>query len=233
MRTVARDGVTFIRDGVRGRGGNDKILDASNRAGVKDGVIPSVTVDSGNATKESVSPSVVDETVAKDKQSPVVDTTGLGSYPPLPTQGTTTAGNIPSKSSYANVVGKLSGTKVNFCTLFTPGGNGIDVVVLVESIRAISERFANTAYGFFLGKRVAYPIVANYVRNTWDKYGLVRSMFSSSTGLFPFNLAPWSSYARAIIELRADVKVKDNIVVTMPKITREGYYTCNIRVKYE
>ncbi|GJT29846.1 putative dual specificity protein phosphatase DSP8 [Tanacetum coccineum] len=33
---------------------------------------------------------------------------------------------------------------------------------------------------------VAYPIVANYVRNTWGKYGLVRSMFSLSTGLFSF-----------------------------------------------
>ncbi|GKE11394.1 hypothetical protein Tco_1414945, partial [Tanacetum coccineum] len=42
-----------------------------------------------------------------------------------------------------------------------------------------------------------------------------------------------SSYARAMIELRADVELKDNIVVTMPKITREGYYTCNIRVEYE
>ncbi|GJW40775.1 phloem protein 2-like protein [Tanacetum coccineum] len=54
---------------------------------------------------------------------------------------------------------------------------------------AISERFANTAYGFFLGKRVAYPVVANYVRNTWGKYGLVRSMFSSSTGLFSFQFS--------------------------------------------
>ncbi|GKD48266.1 hypothetical protein Tco_1277242, partial [Tanacetum coccineum] len=34
--------------------------------------------------------------------------------------------------------------------------------------KAISEQFANTAYGFFLGKCVAYPVVANYVRNTWD-----------------------------------------------------------------
>ncbi|GKA78717.1 hypothetical protein Tco_0785254 [Tanacetum coccineum] len=32
-------------------------------------------------------------------------------------------------------------------------GNEIDVVVPMESIRAISERFANTAYGFFLVKR--------------------------------------------------------------------------------
>ncbi|GJR58766.1 hypothetical protein Tco_1500928 [Tanacetum coccineum] len=42
-----------------------------------------------------------------------------------------------------------------------------------------------------------------------------------------------SSYARAMIELRANVELKDNIVAAMPKITREGYYTCNIRVEYE
>ncbi|GJV91656.1 hypothetical protein Tco_1539469 [Tanacetum coccineum] len=42
-----------------------------------------------------------------------------------------------------------------------------------------------------------------------------------------------SSYARAMIELRADVELKDNIVVAMPKITREGFYTCKIRVEYE
>ncbi|GKD34321.1 hypothetical protein Tco_1249830 [Tanacetum coccineum] len=85
-----------------------------------------------------------------------------------------------------------------------------------ESIRAISARFANTVYGFFLGKRVAYPVVANYVRNTWGKYRLGRS-----------------GYARVMIKVRADVELKDNIMATMPKITREGYYTCNIRVEYE
>ncbi|GJY33186.1 RNA-directed DNA polymerase, eukaryota, partial [Tanacetum coccineum] len=53
-----------------------------------------------------------------------------------------------------------------------PGRNGVDVVVSVESIRATSTRFANTVYGFFLGKRLAYPVVANYVRNTQGKYRL-------------------------------------------------------------
>ncbi|GJS88651.1 retrotransposon protein, putative, ty1-copia subclass [Tanacetum coccineum] len=43
----------------------------------------------------------------------------------------------------------------------------------------------------------------------------------------------WSSYARAMIELRADMELKDNIVVAMPKITRKGCYTCKIRVEYE
>nr|GEW38422.1 hypothetical protein [Tanacetum cinerariifolium] len=42
-----------------------------------------------------------------------------------------------------------------------------------------------------------------------------------------------SSYTRAMIKLRADVEVKDNIVAVMPKITKEGYYTRNIRVEYE
>ncbi|GKE65010.1 hypothetical protein Tco_1519171 [Tanacetum coccineum] len=42
-----------------------------------------------------------------------------------------------------------------------------------------------------------------------------------------------SSYARVMIGLRADVELKDNIVVDMPKITREVHYTCNVHVKYE
>ncbi|GKC11368.1 hypothetical protein Tco_1008150, partial [Tanacetum coccineum] len=139
-----------------------------------------------STVQEGVTPSVVDMTVEMGKQNSLDDTTVLKSFPPLSTLVTTTAGNTLGKSSYANITGKPSGKKVVVRTLFTPGGNGIDVVVLVDSIRAISERFANTAYGFFMGKKVAYPVVANYVRNTWGKYGLVCSMFSSSTGLFSF-----------------------------------------------
>ncbi|GJT60319.1 hypothetical protein Tco_1003852 [Tanacetum coccineum] len=163
--------------------------------------------------REVLSPSVVDETVAKEKQRSLLNTTRLGSFPPLPSQENLSTGNAPRKSLNANVTGKSSGKNVNFRTLFTPG-------------------------------RVAYPVVANYVRNTWGKYGMVRSMFSSSTGLFSFQFSssdglnamlendPWSSYARAMIELRSDVELKDNIVADMPKIVEEGYYTHNICVEY-
>ncbi|GJW34659.1 retrotransposon protein, putative, ty1-copia subclass, partial [Tanacetum coccineum] len=41
-----------------------------------------------------------------------------------------------------------------------------------------------------------------------------------------------SSYARVMIELRADVELKDNIVVAMLRIKR-GHYICNVRVEYE
>ncbi|GKD39856.1 hypothetical protein Tco_1260063 [Tanacetum coccineum] len=75
----------------------------------------------------------------------------------------------PNKgTSYANLfTGELNRKSVNFRSLITPAGNGIDVAVPVESVRAISQQFVNTAYGFFLGNPVAYPVVSNYVRNTW------------------------------------------------------------------
>ncbi|GKC11370.1 retrotransposon protein, putative, ty1-copia subclass [Tanacetum coccineum] len=189
----------------------------------------------------------VTPTVEKEKQSSLEDTTGLGSFPPLPTQVNTSAGTL-SKSSYANAA--------------------------VESIRAVSERFANSAYGFFLGKKVAYPVVANYVRSidgldamfencpwfirnnplilkkwhpeenvlkedvgtvlVWVKlYGVPVTAFSEDGLSAIATKLGRSSYARVMIKLRADVELKDNIVMVMPKITREGHYTCNVRVEYE
>nr|GEV55973.1 hypothetical protein [Tanacetum cinerariifolium] len=42
-----------------------------------------------------------------------------------------------------------------------------------------------------------------------------------------------SSYARDLIKIRADVELKDTIVVAMPKLNEEGFYTCTVRVEYE
>ncbi|GJZ51403.1 hypothetical protein Tco_0605918 [Tanacetum coccineum] len=186
-----------------------------------------------DAAMKVVSPSVVEETIAME--FPMVNTLGVGPNPLPPTQeANAPAGNAPGKTSYATVTGKPSGKKVNYCTLYTPGGNGIDVVVLVDSIRAISERFDNTTYGFFLGKKVAYPVIANYVRNTWGrcyivpiwvkfhgvhvtafiKDGLSAIATKLGTPLMldsytsDMCMKSWgrSSYTRVMIELRADVE---------------------------
>nr|GEU76082.1 hypothetical protein [Tanacetum cinerariifolium] len=88
---------------------------------------------------------------------------------------------LSGPTSYANLVsGESTRKSLNFCTLITPTGNEADMVVPLQFIRAVSERFANLAYGFFLGKRVAYSVVANYVRNTWSKCGLVKSFLNSN-----------------------------------------------------
>nr|GEU36918.1 ribonuclease H-like domain-containing protein [Tanacetum cinerariifolium] len=129
-----------------------------------------------------------------------------------------TAGNAPGKSSYANITSKPSGKKVNVRTLFAPKG-----------------------------KKVAYLVVANYVKlygapiTAFSKDGLSAITTKLGTPIMldsytsDMCIQSWgrSSYARVMIELQADVKLKDNIVMAMPKITREGYYTCNVHVEYK
>nr|GEY61012.1 hypothetical protein [Tanacetum cinerariifolium] len=166
-----------------------------------------------------------------------------------------------SPVSFAKLVTCDSSRKsVNFCTLVTPSGKGVDVVVPFESIRAISKQFVNTTYDVILGNRVAYHVVANYVINTWGKYRLVKLVLNSSTRLFFFQFSSidgldsmlenvWvklhgvlvtaftgdglSAIAtKLVIKLRADVELKDTIVVVIPKLVGQGFYTCTLRVKY-
>ncbi|GJU32778.1 hypothetical protein Tco_1176367 [Tanacetum coccineum] len=135
--------------------------------------------------------------------------------------------------SFAKLVtGESSRKSVNFHTLLAPAGNGDDVAILMECVRDISERFANIVYGFFLEKWLAYLVVANYVKNTWSKYGLVKSILNSSKELFFFKFSSKEGmdamlengpcYARAMIELRVDVELKDTIMVVIPKLVGEG-----------
>nr|GEV63978.1 hypothetical protein [Tanacetum cinerariifolium] len=125
-----------------------------------------------------------------------------------------------------------------FRTFFIPAGNGVDVVILEKSIRAISERFAHTAYGFFLRKRVklhGVPMTAfseNGLSAIATKLG-TPLMLNSYTFDMCIQSYSKSSYARALIEVGTDVELKDNIMVAMPKRFREGLYTCNVRVEYE
>ncbi|GJT06947.1 zinc knuckle CX2CX4HX4C containing protein [Tanacetum coccineum] len=35
------------------------------------------------------------------------------------------------------------------------------------------------SYGYFIGKRIAFPVMEYYVRNNWGKYGLTRLMMNS------------------------------------------------------
>nr|GEU89005.1 hypothetical protein [Tanacetum cinerariifolium] len=158
-----------------------------------------------------------------------------------------------TSTSYANLfTAGLSRKAMNFHTLFTPGGNEVDVVVSVGSIRAIRARFANTVYGFFLGKRVAYQLLLIMLGTLGVKlHGVLVTAFSEDglsaiatklgtlIMLDPYTadmcLHSWgrSSYARAMIGLRVDVVLKDTIVVAMPKIIEKGLYTCNVRIEYE
>ncbi|GJY68006.1 zinc finger, CCHC-type containing protein [Tanacetum coccineum] len=77
---------------------------------------------------------------------------------------------------------------INFCPLIAPAGNGADVAISMESVRVFHERLSNAVYGFFLGKHMDYPVVENYVKNTWSKYDLIKSMMTTK-GMFFFKFS--------------------------------------------
>nr|GEV27691.1 hypothetical protein [Tanacetum cinerariifolium] len=122
-------------------------------------------------------------------------------------------------------------------------GNGIDVVVPVESILAISKRFVNIAYGFFLGKRLAYPVVANY-NGPWfiRNHPLILRKWNPDDNLLKEddgNVSVWVKlhgvHVMAFSKdgLSAIGTKLDNIVVAMLKFMGKGYYKCTIHVEYE
>ncbi|GJY38768.1 hypothetical protein Tco_0425132, partial [Tanacetum coccineum] len=95
------------------KAGHDNLHDMNAGIGLfttSDGTLNEVTPVS--AVIEGVTPFVVDIDGEKDKLSSLEDTTVLRSFPPLPTQVTTSADNATGKSSYANVSGKPSRKKL-------------------------------------------------------------------------------------------------------------------------
>ncbi|GJR69256.1 reverse transcriptase domain, reverse transcriptase zinc-binding domain protein [Tanacetum coccineum] len=65
--------------------------------------------------------------------------------------------------------------------------DGATVAIPLEAIQEVNERFTNTLYGYFIGNRLAFPLVENYVKNTWAKYGLKRIQMHEEFFLFQFN----------------------------------------------
>ncbi|GJS60553.1 hypothetical protein Tco_0655337 [Tanacetum coccineum] len=63
---------------------------------------------------------------------------------------------------------------------------GAAVAIPFEAVQEVKSRFSNTLYGFFIGKRLAFPLVENYVKNTWAKYGLKRTQLHDEFFLFQF-----------------------------------------------
>ncbi|GJR20199.1 hypothetical protein Tco_0968726 [Tanacetum coccineum] len=146
-----------------------------------------------SATKEVVTQYVVYMTVEKEKRSCLEDTTVLGSFPPLPTQG-----------KYGLVRSMFNSSTELFSFQFS-SMDGLDAML-------------ENGPWFILNN----PLI---LKKWHPDENLLKEDVSTVPGR--------SSNARVMIELQADVELKDNIVVAMPKITGEGHYICNVRVEYE
>ncbi|GKD41268.1 hypothetical protein Tco_1261475 [Tanacetum coccineum] len=108
--------------------------------------------------------------------------------------------------------GESSMKRVNFGTLITPVGNKNDVVVPLESITAVSEC---SIYGLD-------SMLENgpwFIRNN----PLILKKSNLDVNLLKED----------VVNVPADVELKDTIMMAMRKLVEEEFYTCNIRVEYE
>ncbi|GKB66787.1 zinc knuckle CX2CX4HX4C containing protein, partial [Tanacetum coccineum] len=63
---------------------------------------------------------------------------------------------------------------------------GVDIALPSVAVDEKANEFANTLYGYFVGRRHAFPIVHSYVKNAWARFGLKRSMFHHGFFFFQF-----------------------------------------------
>ncbi|GKC74117.1 hypothetical protein Tco_1120000 [Tanacetum coccineum] len=116
--------------------------------------------------------------------------------------------------------------------------DGAAVVIPMEAVKEVSLAFDNTLYGYFIGKRLAFPLVENYVKNTWAKFGLRHVMHNNGFFFFQFSSregmekvlksGPW-----VLIEMMAEVALMDSLVVATPFTNGKGHSLDAIEVEYE
>ncbi|GKB92899.1 retrovirus-related pol polyprotein from transposon TNT 1-94, partial [Tanacetum coccineum] len=137
-----------------------------------------------------------------------------------------------SKPSFVNVVNGAANSSQNPKIKFRPLTNAervdnFDFVLPVEAVKAVIHKFENSLVGFFVGKKVAFPLVKNYVTNTWAKFSFEK-VISDDDGLFYFKFATSKGLEQVIkqgpwiirnIPLML-TKWSPNMVVSKDKVTR-------------
>ncbi|XP_071708278.1 uncharacterized protein [Rutidosis leptorrhynchoides] len=78
------------------------------------------------------------------------------------------------------VAGSQVKKKVNFRLISQePSNSKADVVIPIDSVKEASLRYNNTLYGYFLVRRLPFPVVHNYVMNVWRKFGIEKTMMNA------------------------------------------------------
>ncbi|GJV58646.1 hypothetical protein Tco_1464746 [Tanacetum coccineum] len=141
----------------------------------------------------------------------------------------TKVANSDIPKSFVNAVSAERKTpKINFRMLFNDEHvENSDFVLPVANVERAKNRFANSLVGFFIGKRMAFQLVQNYVSNTWSKFGFQKVMkddddvfyfkFSSVTGLEQvLEQGPWMIRNQQLIL----TKWAPNLELSKDKVTK-------------
>ncbi|GJU27028.1 hypothetical protein Tco_1165649 [Tanacetum coccineum] len=94
-----------------------------------------------------------------------------------------------NSTSYANAAGARNVNQPTGQANFRPMVaekvfDGVNISIPRKVVEKVSVRFENTLYGYFIGKRIAFPVVEFYARNNWGKHGLKRIMMNAKCFFF-------------------------------------------------
>ncbi|GJR87932.1 reverse transcriptase domain-containing protein [Tanacetum coccineum] len=73
----------------------------------------------------------------------------------------------------------------------------VDCVLPRVATKVVKGRYDNSIVGFFVGKDLAFPVIQNYVTNTWSKFGLQKLM-RSDDGVYVFKFSSKSGMEQVL-----------------------------------
>ncbi|GKC82017.1 hypothetical protein Tco_1137734 [Tanacetum coccineum] len=127
------------------------------------------------------------------KLNPNGNTGGLNSMEPECTTGLNMS-NASQVGSFAEVLKHKVAKQVVKVKELRNSKNvdGAAVIIPLKAVEEVSSRFVNTLYRYFIGDRLVFPLVENYVKNTWAKYGFKHSFAEPQVHLESNHLIPES-----------------------------------------
>ncbi|GJY49804.1 hypothetical protein Tco_0439760 [Tanacetum coccineum] len=108
---------------------------------------------------------------------------------------------------------------------------GADVAIPIAAIDEICDKFTFTLYGYFIGSRIALPVVENYLIKSKP---IVLSIWSANTKMEKeFVTKGRSTYARALVKFSLECALMDSIVVVVSLPNGAGHTLDTLDVQYE
>nr|GEV77581.1 hypothetical protein [Tanacetum cinerariifolium] len=111
--------------------------------------------------------------------------------------------------------------------------DSFDIVLPRDAIEKVKSKYENTLVCYFIGKSLAFPIVQNYVNNTWGKFW-IRKLMRNDDGVFLFKFADKTGMEQVLERGPCvDTILKQEVSMAIPMEDGIGYTKEVIRVEYD
>ncbi|GJT92147.1 putative reverse transcriptase domain-containing protein [Tanacetum coccineum] len=118
-----------------------------------------------------------------------------------------------------------------------------DCVLPKAAANLVKSKYENSIVGFFVWKDPSFPVVQNYVSNTWSKFGFEK-ITRNDNGVYLFKFASKAgleqvlergpiSFSCALIEISSASTLKNEVIMAIPEEEGDGHIKEVIRVEYE